>query len=133
MSILNVDTLQNRAGISTAVSLSDLYGGVAAAWVVFSTNNTNNCINESFNVITLVDEGAGLFRAIFEKSLGIKQYVCLASSANGATDSSNTTGHNRYCMQQGTFTPGDFRMHVRNRGNTGIDDNYVTMMFFAKT
>mgnify|MGYP006209487921 FL=1 len=56
MSILNVDTLQNRAGISTAVSLSDLYGGVAAAWVVFSTNNTNNCINESFNVITVVDE-----------------------------------------------------------------------------
>ena len=133
MSILNVDTLQNRAGISTAVSLSDLYGGVAAAWVVFSTNNTNNCINESFNVITLVDEGSGLFRAIFERSIGIKQYVCLASSANGATDSSNTTAANRYCMQQGVFTPSDFRIHVRNRTNTGIDDNYVTMMFFAKT
>ena len=134
MSILNVDTLQNRAGVSTSVSLSNLYAGVADAWCVFSTNNDHNCINESFNVITLVDEASGLFRAVFEKNLGIKGngYVVLGTSANGATDSGNTTTQNRYCQQDGVFTPSDFRMKVhRNVG--ALDDNYVTMMFFAKT
>ncbi len=137
MSILNVDTLQNRAGVSTAVSLANLYGGVAAAWGVFSTNNTAaNCIRESFNIITLIDEGTGLFRVVFERSLGIKGngYVFLGSSANGATDSANTTTQNRYCQQDGTFTPGDFRALIhRASPNAGMDDNYVTMMFFAKT
>ena len=136
MSILNVDTLQNRAGVSTAVSLANLYGGVASAWGVFSTNNTHNCIRDSFNIITLIDEGAGLFRVVFEKALGIKGngYVFLGQSANGATDSANTTTQNRYCQQDGSFTTGDFRMLVqRLTPNAGIDDNYVTCMFFAKT
>ena len=136
MSILNVDTLQNRAGVSTAVSLANLYGGVAAAWGVFSTNNTHNCIRDSFNIITLIDEGTGLFRVIFEKSLGIKGngYTFLGQSANGATDSANTTTQNRYCQQDGSFTPGDFRALIhRASPNAGVDDNYVTMMFFAKT
>ena len=140
MSILNVDTLQNRAGVSTAVSLSNLYGGVAAAWIVFSANNTNNCIREAFNVITLVDEASGKFRVIFERSLGVKGngYVFLGSSANGVqTNNLPPTGdttQNRYCQQDGTLTPGDFRMLVhRASPNAGIDDNYVTIMFFAKT
>ena len=138
MSILNVDTLQNRAGVSTAVSLSNLYGGVAAAWIVFSANNTNNCIREAFNVITLVDEGTGLFRVIFERSLGVKGngYVFLGSSQNGVsnqtTPPSGATTQNRYCQQDGTLTPGDFRMMV-HRTVGALDDNYVTMMFFAKT
>ena len=140
MSILNVDTLQNRAGVSTAVSLSNLYGGVAAAWCVLSTNNTNNSIRDSFNVITFVDEGVGLFRVIFERSLGVKGngYVFLGSSANGVQTNNlpptGDTSQNRYCQQDGTMTPGDFRTLVhRASPNAGIDDNYVTMMFFAKT
>ena len=138
MSILNVDTLQNRAGVSTAVSLSNLYGGVAAAWIVFSANNTNNCIREAFNVITLVDEASGKFRVIFERSLGVKGngYVFLGSSQNGVsnqtTPPSGDTTQNRYCQQDGTLTPGDFRMMV-HRTVGALDDNYVTMMFFAKT
>ena len=138
MSILNVDTLQNRAGVSTAVSLSNLYGGVAAAWIVFSANNTHNCIREAFNVITLVDEASGKFRVIFERSLGVKGngYVFLGSSQNGVsnqtTPPSGDTTQNRYCQQDGTLTPGDFRMMV-HRTAGALDDNYVTMMFFAKT
>ncbi len=140
MSILNVDTLQNRAGVSTAVSLSNLYGGVAAAWCILSTNNTHNAIRDSFNIITFVDEGVGLFRVIFERSLGVKGngYVFLGSSANGVsnqtTPPSGDTTQNRYCQHDGVMTPGEFRTLVhRASPNAGIDDNYVTMMFFAKT
>ena len=136
MSILNVDSLQNRAGISTAVSLSNLYGGVASAWVVFSTNNTVDCINESFNIHTLIDEGSGRYSVIFEKSLGIKGngYAVLMTSSNGSPQgsSSTTTTQNRYQVQSGIMTPSYFRM-LNRRPAGPISDNYMTMMFFAKT
>ena len=137
MSILNVDSLQNRAGVSTAVSLSNLYGGVSAAWVVFSngTTATNLTINDSFNVISIVDEGTGLFRAIFQDSLGIigNGYAGLFSSSNGGTNNTTTA---RFQNQDGVFTPGDFRIRNVSKSNADnfvdeIDDKYTTMMFFA--
>ena len=77
-------------------------------------------------------------RQIFERSLGVKGngYVFLGSSQNGVSNQtlppSGDTSQNRYCQQDGTMTPGDFRMMV-HRTVGALDDNYVTMMFFAKT
>lgn len=137
MGILNVDTIQNTAGINTC-TVDSLHNGLCQAWICFDGGgNTNDqWIYDSHNIAAVRDIATGRYAIYFEvpfsngsTEAGGVPYFLTGSACNGSGQSTTSTYFTLISRQ---YDDGMCQIVVRSAdAGAEYDKNFVTVAFFG--
>ena len=122
-SVLNVDTIADKAGTGPVALTKQ---EAAKAWI--NANSAKTTINDSLNISSLDDDGAGDFGLNYATSFSTVNY----SWAGGLNDGGTTTAMWQVDCTNGTNATGstDFESYyVTSSNNRTNNDNYCHLNF----
>lgn len=124
MSTLKVNTIQNTSGGNASTS-EQIAQGRAKAWVNFTGTGTlsssdQSGVNDSFNISSVIDTGAGLYTINIDNDLGNSNYAVVVTVEVGGND--NNTSETVNMRDPALRTTGSFALRCGNTENNTLKD-----------